>query len=95
MQHSTLCICIYLYHPAMSLFPFTQHNILNIEFPCHTASRHVSSGIGTALAGPAKSSAAHRCSLQCAGRLIITGWWFQLISKILVNWDDYFQYMEK
>ena len=25
----------------------------------------------------------------------ITGWWFQLLWKILVNWDDYSQYMEK
>ena len=26
---------------------------------------------------------------------IHTGWWFQLLWKILVSWDDYSQYMEK
>ena len=26
---------------------------------------------------------------------IITGWWFHPIPKILVNWDDYPQYMGK
>ena len=27
--------------------------------------------------------------------LIISGWWFEPLWKILVSWDDYFQYMEK
>ena len=26
---------------------------------------------------------------------IISGWWFQSLSKILVSWDDYSQYIEK
>ena len=25
----------------------------------------------------------------------VSGWWFELLWKILVNWDDYFQYMGK
>ena len=28
-------------------------------------------------------------------RITLTGWWFQPFWKILVNWDDYSQYMEK
>ena len=26
---------------------------------------------------------------------LVTGWWFEPLWKILVNWDDYSKYMEK
>jgi hypothetical protein len=33
--------------------------------------------------------------IQHKNWVIICGWWFQPLWKILVSWDDYSQYMEK
>ena len=46
----------------------------------------------------AKFDSGHIMSYQRHSAQIIpykTGWWFQPLRKILINWDDYSQYMEK